>query len=174
MSGIIAIFTSSTANRQSRIFAATDLAELKALLDRADHRAKNPETTLDKDEAYRVAVSHRPSNYAAFFYLQPKTFSERLAALRTAVRSTPTPGETTMLEKMRCIAGSMRFDNGKIHDVLFLGMPKLEHETKLTRSSLSLGTKETFFYLSMLLNLGEKIDTLNQAAAVARTKHVQP
>ncbi|MFL6546522.1 MAG: hypothetical protein ACJ8LM_15275, partial [Candidatus Udaeobacter sp.] len=166
-------FTLATTYDRPWFFAATDLAELKALLDRADHRAKNPETTLDKDEAYRVAVSHRPSNYAAFFYLQPKTFSERLAALRTAVRSTPTPGETTMLEKMRCIAGSMRFDNGKIHDVLFLGMPKLEHETKLTRSSLSLGTKETFFYLSMLLNLGEKIDTLNQAAAFAGTKLFQ-
>src|SRR5438874_2792243 len=166
-------FTLATTYDRPWFFAATDLAELKALLDRADHRAKNPETTLDKDEAYRVAVSHRPSNYAAFFYLQPKTFSERLAALRAAVRSTPTPGETTMLEKMRCIAGSMRFDNGKIHDVLFLGMPKLEHETKLTRSSLSLGTKETFFYLSMLLNLGEKIDTLNQAAAFAGTKVFQ-
>jgi hypothetical protein len=52
-------------------------------------------------------------------------------------------------------------------------MPKLEHESKLTRSSLSLGTKETFFYLSMLLNLGEKIDTLNQAAAFAGTKLFQ-
>src|SRR5438128_10213637 len=78
-----------------------------------------------------------------------------------------------MLEKMRCIAGSMRFENGKIHDVLFLGMPKLEHEATLTRSSVSLGTKETFFYLSMLLNLGEKIDTLNQAAAFAGTKVFQ-
>ena len=166
-------FTLATTYDRPWFFAATNLADLKALLDRADHRARNPETTLDKDEAYRVAVSHRPSNYAAFFYLQPKTFSERLAALRAAVRSTPTPGETTMLEKMRCIAGSMRFDNGKIHDVLFLGMPKLERETKLTRSSLSLGTKETFFYLSMLLNLGEKIDTLNQAAALAGTKLFQ-
>src|SRR5947208_1793856 len=166
-------FTLATTYDRPWFFAATDLAELKMLLDRADHRATNPETTLDKDEAYRVAVSHRPSNYAAFFYLQPKTFSERLAALRAAARSTPTHGETMMLEKMRCIAGSMRFDNGKIHDVLFLGMPKLEHETKLTRSSLSLGTKETFFYLSMLLNLGEKIDTLNQAAAFAGTKLFQ-
>jgi len=166
-------FTLATTYDRPWFFAATNLADLKALLDRADHRARNPETTLDKDEAYRVAVSHRPSNYATFFYLQPKTFSERLAALRAAVRSTPTPGETTMLEKMRCIAGSMRFDNGKIHDVLFLGMPKLERETKLTRSSLSLGTKETFFYLSMLLNLGEKIDTLNQAAALAGTKLFQ-
>jgi len=166
-------FTLATTYDRPWFFAATNLADLKALLDRADHRARNPETTLDKDEAYRVAVSHRPSNYATFFYLQPKTFSERLAALRAAVRSTPTPGETTMLEKMRCIAGSMRFDNGKIHDVLFLGMPKLEREIKLTRSSLSLGTKETFFYLSMLLNLGEKIDTLNQAAALAGTKLFQ-
>ena len=166
-------FTLATTYDRPWFFTATDLTELKALLDRADYRAKNSETTLDKDEAYREALSHRPSNYAAFFYLQPKIFSERLAALRAAVRSTPTPGETTMLEKMRCISGSIRFDNGKIHDVLFLGMPKLEHEATVTRSSVSLGTKETFFYLSMLLNLGEKIDTLNQAAAFAGTKVFQ-
>ena len=163
-------FTLATTYDRPWFFAATDLTELKALLDRADYRAKNSEATLDKDEAYREALSHRPSNYAAFFYLQPKIFSERLAALRAAVRSTPTPGETTMLEKMRCIAGSIRFDNGKIHDVFFLGMPKPQYEVTVTRSSVSLGTKETFFYLSMLLNLGEKIDTLNQAAAFAGTK----
>jgi hypothetical protein len=166
-------FTLATTYDRPWFFAATDPTELKALLDRADYRAKNSDATLDKDEAYREALSHRPSNYAAFFYLQPKIFSQRLAALRAAVRSTPTPSETTMLEKMRCIAGSIRFDNGKIHDVLFLGMPKLEHGATVTRSSVSLGTKETFFYLSMLLNLGEKIDTLNQAAAFAGTKVFQ-
>jgi len=71
-----------------------------------------------------------------------------------------------MLEKMRCIAGSTRFENGKIRDVLFLGMPKLENNATLNRSSLTLGTKETFFYLAMLLNLGEKMETLNQIAAL--------
>ena len=71
-----------------------------------------------------------------------------------------------MLEKMRCIAGSTRFENGKIRDVLFLGMPKLENNATLNRSSLTLGTKETFFYLAMLLNLGEKMETLNQAATL--------
>src|SRR6266511_5793920 len=152
-------FTLATTYDRPWFFAATDLTGLKALLDRADHRAKNPEDTLDDDGAYRAAVAHRPSNYAAFFYLQPKTFSERLAALRAAVRSTPTPGETTMLEKMRCIAASTRFENGKIHDVLFLGMPKLENNATLNRSSRTLGTKETFFYLAMLLNLGERMET---------------
>ncbi|HEY4255682.1 MAG TPA: hypothetical protein VGM66_00520 [Candidatus Udaeobacter sp.] len=166
-------FTLATTYDRPWFFAATDLTELKALLDRADHRANNQEDILDKDAAYRTAIAHRPSIYAAFFYLQPKIFSERLAALRAAVRSSPAHGESTMLEKMRCIAGSMRFENGKIHDMLFLGMPKLERGSTLTRSSVSLGTKETFFYLSMLLNIGEKIDTLNQVAALAGAKIFQ-
>src|SRR5438445_46304 len=127
----------------------------------------NRTAKLEKDAAYRVAIAHRPSNYAVFFYLQPKAFSERLAALRAAVRSSPAPGESTMLQKMRCIAGSMRFDDGKIHDVLFLGMPKLERSATLTRSSLSLGTKETFFYLAMLRKVGEDIRTPNPGAAIA-------
>jgi hypothetical protein len=45
-------------------------------------------------------------------------------------------------------------------------MPKLENSATLNRSSLTLGTKETFFYLAMLLNLGEKMETLNQAATL--------
>jgi hypothetical protein len=154
-------------------FAATDLPELQALLDRADRHGASPENSLARDEAYRAAISRRPSNVVGSFYLQPKTFLQRLAAWRAAVGSTPAPGEGTMLEKMRCIAGSMRFENGKIHDVLFLGMPKLEQDATLTRSSLSLGTKETFFYLAMLLNLGDKMDTLNQAAVFAGTKMFQ-
>ncbi len=159
-------FTLATTYDRPWFFAATNLTELKALLDRVDHRAKDSGQTLDKDEAYRTATSHRPSNHAAFFYLQPKVFSDRLAALRAAVQSSPTPGETTMLEKMRCIAGSTRFENGKIRDLLFLGMPKLATDGTLNRSSLTLGTKETFFYLAMLLNLGEKMETLNQAATL--------
>ena len=154
-------------------FAATDVAELQRLLDRADRRASDSDNRLDKDDAYRAAISHRPSNYAVCFYFQPKTFSQRLAALRAAVGSTAATGDGTLLEKMRSITGSMRFENGKIHDVLFLGMPKLEQDASLTRSSMSLGTKETCLYLAMLLNLGEKMDTLNQAATFAGTKAFQ-
>ena len=165
--------TIATAYDPPWFFVATDTADMQALLDRADHRSSNPDNSLDKDETYRAATSRRPSNDVAFFYLQPKTFSQRLAALRAAVGSTPAPGEGTMLEKMRCIIGSMRFENGKIHDVLFLGMPKLEQNTTFTRSSLSLGTKETFLYLAILLNLGERMDTLNQAAAFGGTKIFQ-
>lgn len=168
-----AAFSIATAYDPPWFFAATDVPELEALLDRANRVGGSPENRLDKDAVYHAAISRRPSNHAAFFYLQPKTFSQRLVALRAAVGSTPAPGEGTMLEKMRCIMGWTQFQDGKIHDVLFLGMPKLEHDQTLTRSSLSLGTKETFLYLAMLLNLGEKMDTLNQAATFAGTKIFQ-
>jgi hypothetical protein len=158
-------FALVTAYDRPWFFAATDLTELKAILDRADRRATNPKETLEKDEAYREAISHRPSNYAAFFYLQPRAFAERLAALRAAIQSPAAPKQPTLLEQMRSISGATRFEGGKIHDLLFLGMPQLEQDAALTRSSLTLGTKETFFYLSILLNLGEKMETLNQAAA---------
>lgn len=166
-------FTVVTAYDPPWFFVATDVADMQSLLDRADRRSSNQDNRLDKDETYRAAISRRLSNDVGFFYLQPKTFSQRLAALRAAVGSMPAPGEGTMLEKMRCVTGSMRFENGKIHDVLFMGMPKLEQNTTVTRSSLSLGTKETFLYLAMLLNLGDRMDTLNQAAAFAGTKVFQ-
>ena len=168
-----AAFSVATVYDPPWFFAATEVPELEALLDRADRRGTNAQNTLDKDDAYRKAISRRPSDCAVFLYLQPNAFSQRLAALRAAVGSTPAAGEGTMLEKMRCITGSMQFENGKIHDVLFLGMPKLEHDATLTRSSVSLGTKDTFFYLAMLLNLGEKMDTFNQAAAFAGTHMLQ-
>ncbi len=166
-------FSIATAYDVPWFFVATDAGEVQALLDRTDRRASNPDNRLDKDETYRAAISRRPSHNVAFFYLQPRTFSQRLAALRAAVGSTPAPGEGTLFEKMRCVTASMRFENGKMHDVFFIGMRKLEQNTTLSRSSLSLGTKETFVYLAMLLNLGERMDTLNQAAAFAGTKLFQ-
>jgi hypothetical protein len=161
-------FTLATAYHPPWFLAATDLTALKTLLDRAERRAKNPEDILGKDESYRAAVSRRPSNYALFFYLQPKAVSERIAALRAAIRGPASPNAKTLslLGQIRSISGAMRFENGKIHDVLFVEMPKTESNATLTRSSLTLGTRDTFFYLATLLNLEEGMKILNQAAGV--------
>jgi hypothetical protein len=163
------LFSLASVYDRNWFFASNNLAEIKALLERADGRVKNAKNTLDADESYRAAAAHMPSSYAASFYLQPKTISERLAALRAAIQSSGATNERPLLEQVRSISGAMRFESGKIHDLLFLGMPKLEQDAALTRSSLTLGTKETFFYLSMLLNVGQKIDAVNQAAGIAGT-----
>src|SRR5437764_523926 len=159
-------FTLATAYDRPWFFAATDLTELKAILDRADGRLKNSKVALDADEAYRAAAAHMPSSYAVSFYLQPKMLSERITALRAAIQSPVSPNERTMLEQVRGISGATSFENGKIHDLLFLEMPELEEHVKITGSSLTLGTKDTVFYLSMLLNIGQKFEALSQAAGV--------
>src|SRR5437667_7448344 len=89
-------FTLATVYDRPWFFAATDLTELKTLLDHADRLAKNPKYTLYTDGTYLAAVDLRPTEFAVFFYLQPKTFAERLAALRTAIRS-PAANQRTML-----------------------------------------------------------------------------
>ena len=82
-------FSIATAYDPPWFFVATDAADMQSLLDRADRRSSNSDNRLDKDETYRAAISRRPSNDVAFFYLQPKTFSQRLAALRAAVGINP-------------------------------------------------------------------------------------
>ena len=148
-------------------FAASDLADLKVVLDRADRRNKDRETTLEASEEYRAAMAHMPSAYAGLFYLQPKTFAQQLHNLRAAIGSPIGPEQSTLIEQIRSVCGTMRFENGKIHDTVFIGMPQFEQVPTLTRSSLTLGTENTLLYLAMLLNLGEKIDTLSQAPGLA-------
>ena len=161
-----AAFTLATAYDGRWFFASSDVTELKALLDRADRRSKDRQDTLDGGESYRAATAHMPSSYAAFFYLQPKAFADKLATLRAAIGQRATPDQHTMVEKVRGICGTTRFENGKIRDVIFVCMPKLEQDPTLNRSSLTLATRDTIFYLAMLLNLGQKIDTINQTAGI--------
>jgi len=131
-------------------FASNDLAELKAVLDRADSRDKDKQTTLEVDDAFRGAMKHMPASYALLFYLQPKALSEKLASLRDAIGVFT--DQNAVVDQIRSVCAVARFDKGKIRDVLFVGMPKAQSAQKLTQSSLALGTSETFLYLATLLN----------------------
>src|SRR5204863_902717 len=70
-------------------FASNDLAELKAILDRADGPAKDKQTTLEADDTFHAAMKHMPVSYALLFYLQPKALSEKLASVRNALGVSP-------------------------------------------------------------------------------------
>lgn len=150
-------------------FASNDLAELKAVLDRADGRGpttagpsgggKDRQSTLESDDAFRGAMKHMPASYALFFYLQPKTLSEKLASLRNAFGVSG--NQSGLVDQIRSICATTRFDKGKIRDVLFVGMPKAQSQQKLMRSSLALGTADTFLYLATLLN-PDKLAGINQ------------
>ena len=118
-------------------------------------------------ETYRAAMAHMPPSYDALVYFQPRTFSQQLQRLRAAVGSPIVPGGQTIIEQIRSVCGTTRFENGKIHDTIFVGIPKVEEVPPINRSSLSLGSGETFLYLATLLNIGDKLDTLSQAPGLS-------
>ena len=146
--------------------AANNVDQLKALLDRIDARAAGRAVTLDADENFRAALAHMPSTYAALFYLQPKSFSDKLASLRAQAGSPTTSSQQTLIEQVRSICGAIRFDGGKIRDIWFVGMPKQEQTANLARTAAALGTTDTFLYFAMLLNV-ERISVLNQSGSTA-------
>jgi hypothetical protein len=131
-------------------FASNDLAELKTVLDRADGREKDQQTILQSEETFRAAMAHMPGSYALLFYLQPKSVSEKLASLRSAIGATG--NSNGIIDQIRSVCGATRFEGGKMRDVLFVGMPQTQPVRKLTRSSLDLGTADTFLYLATLIN----------------------
>ena len=141
------------------LFASNDLAELKAVLDRADGRPATTagssgggKLTLEGDDTFHAAMKHMPASYALLFYLQPKALSGKLASLSNAIGTSAE--QSAMLEQIRSICAAPRFDKGKIRNVLFVGMPKAQSDQKLTRSSLALGSADTVLYLATLLNPG--------------------
>src|SRR5260370_12606000 len=95
-------------------------------------------------------MKHMPASYALLFYLQAKKLSENLTVLRNAIGVSG--DQSSVVEQIHSVFAAARFDKGKIRNVLFVGVPKAQSEQKLTRSSLSPGTSETFLYLAILLN----------------------
>src|SRR5581483_9519704 len=133
------------------VFAANDVETLKGLLDRADGRVQDRQSTLAADETYRAAIAELSSSYALAFYLQPKPIAQTFPALRDT--------------QINAICGASRFENGKMHDTIFVSSPRSTSNEKLTRDSLALGTPDTFFYLASVLNFSNQLALVDQTRA---------
>ncbi len=144
-------------------FAANNVDELKALLDRADGRATDLQTLLSAEPDFRDTMSNMPPSYAVCLYLQPKVFSEKLAAWRASAGPPVKPDPSSLLHQIRSICATTRFDGAKMHDVFFIGMPEQTGDAELTRNSLSLASADTFLYLASLLNISKQLSLVDPA-----------
>jgi len=134
----------------NRFLTATNIDDLKALLDRVDHRVKTP--ALESDQNFREAVKEMPANYAWVFYLQPKQLGQKLSALRAQDGRALPPSGQTILERVRSLSHAMVFDGQKIREVDFAAMPRM-FDAKLTRDTISIASPDTFLYLATIINL---------------------
>src|SRR5256885_7706995 len=101
-------------------FFANKVENLKALLDRADGRMKDPHGTLSADDIFLAAAKHMPANYAALVFGRVAQLIEKLSP----ASESEAPDRLAMVRPIRSFAGAMAFDGGRMHDTVFVGMPK--------------------------------------------------
>jgi hypothetical protein len=154
----------ATARSGQWFFFANDVERLKQLLDRAEGRTKDPQTTLSADDVFLAASRHMPANYAGLLYARVDQFVEKM--MPAAERSAAAPDRLEMIRQIRSFCGTTTFDGGKIRDKLFVGMPKVADLGNLTRGSLPIGTKDTFLYAASLLNLTKEMELAPHAATI--------
>jgi hypothetical protein len=144
-------------------FFANDLENLKALLDRADGRVKDAATALSSDETFLAASKHMPASYAALVFGRVAQLVEKLAS---PAEETEASDKLSMVRQIRSFGAAMAFDGGRMRDTVFVGMPKAAELGSLTRATLPITSKETFFYAASLLDLRKEIEAGLQTSTV--------
>ncbi len=150
-------FALATVYDRNWFFASNDLKSLKALLDRLDRRT--PDATrgsLRENEAFTTAAKNLPADYDGMFFLDPKPFLEKLLPVLAMAGQSPAGEQWQRLQQVRSVAGSLGFTAGKMHESLFVGMPRVAGDGKITRPSLAFASKETFFYSDALARWPEQ------------------
>ncbi len=117
-----------------QFFFASNVEDLKALLDRLDGRLKT--ASLAQAQEYRAALAHMPAaGHALLVFARPNSWREQL----------PFGVGATAL----CYA--TRFDGGKMRDVAFIAMAEQKIDP-ISRFAANIGTPNTFLYSTALLN----------------------
>jgi hypothetical protein len=149
------LITLSTVWAGPWFFYSNDIENLKALLDRADGRVKDANTALSSDEAFLAASKHMPDSYAALAYGRVDGFLEKL--MPQEERADTSPDQLALVRDIHAFCATTAFDGGRIHDTVFVAMPKAAELGNLERASLPIATKDAFLYAATLLDLRKEM-----------------
>jgi hypothetical protein len=126
-------------------FLANDLAALKALLDRVDHRGeKSP--SLHTNKTFIDATRYLPGDYVGSLFIDPRPFVEKLIPLVAMTGQSLPMDQLNRLRQIRTLSTTFGFDHGKMHETDFAAMPWMGAERKLEGRLLGVAGANTFFY----------------------------
>ncbi len=131
---------------QEWFFVSNDVAALKALLDRADHRADRQTPSLQENEAFVAARKHLPSDYAGVVFVDAQPFVQRLLPLIAMTGQSLPAAQLERLKSIRSVAAALGFEKGKMRETDFVAMPRIGSEKKLDRPLLAAAGANAFFY----------------------------
>jgi hypothetical protein len=147
-------------------FASNDVATLKALLDRVDHRRAKADGSLRESEAFAAAAKHLPDECAGKIFLDPRPFVEKLMPLIAMTEQSLPMDQLQRLKQVRSVAAAVGFEHGKMCETDFVAMPQLGAEKKLRRPLLGTAGADTFLYSASRVHWSDNLFAPSGPAAV--------
>lgn len=147
-------------------FAANDVATLKALLDRVDHRREKADGSLRESEAFAAAAKRLPAEYAGMIFLEPRPFVEKLMPVIAMTGQSLPMDQLQRLKQVRSVAAAVGFDHGKMRETDFVAMPQVGAEEKLKRPLLGTAGTNTFLYSASRVHWSDNLLAPSAPAAV--------
>ncbi len=154
-------------------FAANDVALLKSLLDRVDHRREKTEGSLEANAAFSAAVKHLPKTYAGMLFIDPRPFVEKLMPLVAMTGQSLPLDQLQRLRQVQSVATAIGFEHGKMRETDFVLMPQVSAEKKLQSPLLGAAGTNTFFYSDSRVHWSDKLLASSAPAAVGLPALVQ-
>lgn len=159
-------FVFASAYDNQWFFVANDLAALKALLDRVDHRGPKAAASLQANAAFSDALRHLPNEHAVLLFVDPRPFVEKLLPIVAMTGQALPLEQLQRLKQVRTVAAAYGFDHGKMRETDFVAMPRVSADEKLERRALGAAGANTFFYSATRLHWPENMLAPSTPAAV--------
>ncbi|MEO8044370.1 MAG: hypothetical protein ABI674_05640, partial [Spartobacteria bacterium] len=154
-------------------FASNDIALLKSLLDRVDHRGGKGEGSLQDKAAFAAAVKHLPGDYAGMVFLDPRPFVEKLMPFVAMTGQSLPMDQLQRLRQVQSVAAAIGFENGKMRETDFVAMPAVSAEKKLQHPMLGSAGTNTFLYSDSRVHWTDNLLASSAPAAVGLPALVQ-
>ena len=154
-------------------FASNDVALLKKLLDRVDHRGDKGEGSLKDKASFAAAVKHLPGDYAGMVFLDPRPFVEKLMPFVAMTGQSLPMDQLQRLRQVQSVAAAIGFENGKMRETDFVAMPRVSAEKKLQRPMLGAAGTDTFLYSDSRVHWTDNLLASSAPAAVGLPALVQ-
>ncbi|HEY3661534.1 MAG TPA: hypothetical protein VGL24_00095 [Chthoniobacterales bacterium] len=169
----VAQFVFASVSDNQWYFASNDLALLKTLLDRVDHRRDKTKGSLEENAAFAAAVKHLPHTYAGMVFFDPRPFVEKLLPFVAMTGQSLPLDQLKRLRQVESIAAAIGFDHGKMRETDFVAMPEVGAEKKLRRSMLATSGANTFLYSASRIHWSDNLLASSAPAAVGLPQLVQ-
>ena len=139
-------------------FIASDVTQLKGVLDRLDAKAEAP-PSLAKDADFKAALARVPAVHDGLTFIRARPIVEKIIALAAATGRAIPDSRRLQLEKVRAVVATTGFEKEKLRDTIFILTPGAKSDVApLALKSLPFTSAETLLFLSAAVRIPADAD----------------